>query len=58
MPADLADLLRAAMLACDFWDDGADKHEAIRQHCLTVPSHQRRALAEYFREIYGRHNHD
>lgn len=58
MPADLVDLLQAAMLACDFWGDGADKREAMLQHCLTVPVHQRRELTEHFRDLYGRLNHD
>ena len=58
MPADLVDLLQAAMLACDFWGDSADKREAMRQHCLTVPVHQRRELTEHFHELYGRHSHD
>ena len=55
---DLADLIRAAMLDCDFWGDGADKREAMRQHCLTMPTHQRRELAAYFLNLYGRHNYD
>ena len=58
MPPDLADLLQAAMLACDFWNDNKDDREAMRQHCLTVPIHQRRALADHFRELYGEHSHD
>lgn len=58
MPADLVDLLQAAMLACDFWGDSADKREAMRQHCMTVPVHQRRELTEHFHELYGRHSHD
>jgi hypothetical protein len=58
MPADLVDLLQAAMLACDFWGDGADKREAMRQHCLTVPAHQRLELTDHFHDLYGRHSHD
>ena len=58
MPPDLADLLRAAMLACDFWGDGAKDREAMRLHCLTVPIHQRRDLMAYFVEHYGEHSHD
>ena len=58
MPPDLADLLQAAMLACDFWGDGAKDREAMRKHCMTVPIHQRRALADHFRELYGEHSHD
>lgn len=58
MPPDLAALLQAAMLACDFWGDGPEAREAMRQHCLTVPTHQRRELAAYFHDLYGRHNHD
>ncbi|MFV0601950.1 MAG: hypothetical protein ACK5NE_09070 [Brachymonas sp.] len=58
MPADLAALLDAAMLACNFWGDGLEAREAMRQHCLTVPTHQRRELAAYFHDLYGRHNHD
>ena len=58
MPPDLADLLQAAMLACDFWNDNKDDREAMRQHCLTVPIHQRRDLMAYFVEHYGEHSHD
>lgn len=58
LPPDLAALLDAAMLACDFWGDDADKREAMRQDCLTVPVHQRRALTEHFHELYGRNSHD
>ena len=58
LPPDLAALLEAAMLACDFWGDGADKREAMRQDCLTVPIHQRRALTEHFHDLYGRRSHD
>ena len=58
MPPDLADLLQAAMLACDFWGDGAKDREAMRQHCMTVPIHQRRDLMAYFVEHYGEHSHD
>lgn len=58
LSADLVDLLQAAMLACDFWNDNKDDREAMRKHCLTVPVHQRRALADHFRELYGEHSHD
>ena len=54
----MADLLQAAMLACDFWGDGVKDREAMRQHCLTVPVHQRRDLMAYFVEHYGEHSHD
>ena len=58
IPPDMADLLQAAMLACDFWGDGVKDREAMRQHCLTVPVHQRRDLMAYFVEHYGEHSHD
>jgi hypothetical protein len=58
MPADLADLLQAAMLACDFWNDGFEARDAMRQHCMTVPAHHRRAMADHFRELYGERSHD
>ena len=57
-PADLVDLLQAAMLACDFLGDGADKRETMRQHCLAVPAHQRLELTVHFHDLYGRHSHD
>ena len=58
LSADLVDLIQAAMLACDFWGDGVKDREAMRQHCLTVPVHQRRDLMAYFVEHYGEHSHD
>ncbi len=58
MPPDLAALIQAAMLACDFWGDGAEARESMRQQCQTVPAHQRRDLTEYFIGKYAKHGHD
>ena len=46
------------MLACDFWGDGPEARESMRQDCMMVPAHKRRDLTAYFVGQYGRHNHD
>ena len=52
-PHSLATLLQAAMLACDYWGDGASAREAMRQDCLSIPADKREELAEYFQQMYG-----
>ena len=53
MPPDLARLLRAAMLACDYWGDEAAAKEAMQQDCLSIPPESRQELAAYFQRMYG-----
>lgn len=53
MPPDLARLLRAAMLACDYWGDDAAAREAMQQDCLSMPAESRQELAAYFQRMYG-----
>ncbi|MDO4794937.1 MAG: hypothetical protein Q4A28_03225 [Brachymonas sp.] len=52
-PPSLTALLQAAMLACDYWGDGAGAREAMRQDCLGIPSDKRQELAAYFQQMYG-----
>lgn len=52
-PYSLAILLQAAMLACDYWGDGAGAREAMRQDCLAIPKDKRLELAAYFQQMYG-----
>mgnify|MGYP003358256026 CR=1 FL=1 len=53
MPYSLTALLQAAMLACDYWGDGAEAREAMRQDCLAIPADKRLELAAYFQQMYG-----
>lgn len=53
IPQDLASLLKAAMLACDYWGDGDAAREAMRQDCLNTPADKRKELAAYFQQMYG-----
>ena len=47
-----AQLLDAAMLACDHWNDSPAAREQMRQDCLRVPLRQRADLLAHFRENY------
>ena len=49
----LADLLAAAMSACDHWCDSETAREAMRQQCSETPPHMRADLLTHFREAYG-----
>jgi hypothetical protein len=48
----LADLLGAAMRACDHHGDGAETREQMRLDCLATPPHLRADLLAYFDEAY------
>ncbi len=47
-----AELIRAAMRACDTWGDSPERREEMRQDCLKAPVWQRLELLAYFREKY------
>jgi hypothetical protein len=49
-----ADLIEAAMLACDHHGDGEQAREAMRSDCLATPDHLRPDLIDYFRCTYSR----
>lgn len=50
-----ADLLKAAMRACDAWGDDEPAREAMRAQCLEVPFHLRGDLLAYFAAAYPAH---
>ena len=45
-------LLDAAMHACDYWGDGEEASQQMREQCLSVPHHQRKELIEHFLKAY------
>jgi hypothetical protein len=47
-----ANLIAAAMRACDVHGDGEDAREQMRRDCLATPSHLRADLLAYFDEAY------
>ena len=48
-----ADLMAAAMNACDHWRDSPTAREHMRQDILATPHHQHVDLLDYFRQTYG-----
>lgn len=48
-----AQLLQAAMRACDYWHDSPVAREQMRQDCLNTPPHLRAELLALFRKQYG-----
>ena len=48
-----ADLLKAAMLACDHWGDSPADREPMRVDCLAMPDHLKADLLAHFRKTYG-----
>lgn len=47
-----AQLLDAAMRACDHWGDGPQSREQMRQDILNTPPHQRADLLAHFKHQY------
>lgn len=45
-------LYAAAMRACDFWGDGEDGRQAMRDWCDTLPTDDWQKAIDYFREHY------
>lgn len=50
-----AELVEAAMRACDSWKDGGPSREQMRSDCANVPPHQRADLRDHFRRSYPEH---
>jgi hypothetical protein len=48
-----AELLGAAMAACDHHGDGPEAREAMRRDVLATPEHLRADLLDHFRKTYG-----
>ena len=49
---ELARLMAAAMRACDFWGDGEEARQAMRQDVLHYPPTMRGELLDYFNSHY------
>ena len=47
-----SDLVRAAMRACDHWNDTPAAREEMRRDCLATPADLRSDLIDHFRETY------
>lgn len=48
----VAELLAAAMRACDHWGDGPQAREEMRLSCIDTPANQHDDLLEHFRRSY------
>ena len=48
-----ADLLRAAMRACDYHGDGSSAREQMRRECLDTPAHLQADLLDHFTSTYS-----
>lgn len=48
-----ADLMAAAMRACDKWGDGPAARQQMRQDILATPHHHHSDLLDHFRQNYG-----
>lgn len=46
------ELLDAAMRVCDFWRDGPEAREQMRQDVMNTPLHLRADLLDHFRQTY------
>lgn len=51
--ATTADLLRAALLACDHHHDSEAARQAMRDECLALPPHLQADLLDHFRQAHG-----
>lgn len=47
-----ADLIHAAMLACDHFGDGPEAREQMRADCLATPPHLQAELLSHFKQTY------
>lgn len=47
-----AELMAAAMRACDYWGDSEKGRSEMREQCLAVPTEQRSELMTHFRSAY------
>lgn len=48
-----AELIDAAMRACDHWQDGPEARQAMRQQIEQTPLHLHRDLTDHFKQSYG-----
>lgn len=48
-----AELLDAAMKACDHWRDGPEAREQMKKEVMETPPHLRGDLLEHFKQVYG-----
>lgn len=51
--ATTAELIKAAMVACDHWGDSEVARQQMREQCLATPPHLQAGLIEHFRQTYG-----
>lgn len=50
--ATTAELLKAAMVACDHWGDSEPARQAMRDECLALPPHLQADLLAHFTNAY------
>ena len=48
-----ADLIKAALLACDHWGDSPADRDLMRLECLATPAHLQADLLNHFKKTYG-----
>jgi hypothetical protein len=46
-------LIEAAMLTCDYWQDGDAARAQMQQQCLEATPAEQAALLRYFQQTYG-----
>lgn len=46
-------LIEAAMLACDYWQDGDAARSQMQQQCLEATPAEQAELLRYFQQTYG-----
>ena len=51
--ATTAALVKAAMLACDYWGDSPADRDLMRLECLATPAHLQSDLLNHFKKTYG-----
>ncbi len=49
----LSELLDAAMLVCDHWQDGPEARDRMRQDVIQTPPHLRADLLAHFQRAYA-----
>lgn len=53
-----AELIEAAMRACDYWQDSPQARQAMRDQLEQAPPHLHRDLTDHFRQSYPRGAHE
>ena len=46
------ELIKAALLACDFWNDSPADRALMRAECLATPAHLQADLSNHFKKNY------